>query len=120
MDEFYHKNIFGDVVDVNLQEEEDSPPLDKKGKEFDIFRFINVFGRRNKKESWILYQEAILAGVAPDRIFFTLMWKVKSMLLSKKTPELLKLSENLVIGYHMARRGEGEVETLIEKTLLSL
>jgi len=118
--EYYHKDLFGTVVDIDLQAEDESALLDKKGKEFDIFKFINAFSRRNKKESWILYQEAILAGVAPDRIFFTLMWKVKSMLLLKKTAELEKLSENLVIGYHMARRGEGEVETLIEKTLLSL
>lgn len=120
-EEFYHKNIFGDVVDVDLQfEAEDKPVLDKKGREFNIFPLTNTFGKGDKKQTWILYREAILAGVAAERIFFTLVWKVKSMLLSKRTPDLEKLSEALVIGYHEARRGKDEIETLIEKIILAL
>lgn len=113
MTEFYHKNIFGEAVDVDLQAEVDEKLLDKKGKEFDIFKFINAFGRGNKKESWVLYEKAIMAGVPAERIFFTLMWKVRSL-------GLIELSERLVVGYHEARRGKGEIETLIEKTILSL
>ena len=147
IDEFYHKDLFGKVIDVNLQEAEadEALPLDKKGNEFNIFTLTDAFGRRAKKEAWVLYQQALLAGVSAEEIFFKLFWQAKSMLLASRTQsaieadmksfpyskaksflknfklgELEKLSENLIVGYHKARRGEGEVETLVEKILLSL
>ena len=46
--------------------------------------------------------------------------KAKSFLKNFKSSELEKLSENLVTGYTLARRGEGEIETLIEKIILRL
>lgn len=121
-EEFYHKNIFGEAVDIDLQEKEggEAMLLDKKGKEFNIFALADAFGSRDKKRAWVLYQQALLAGVPAERIFFTLVWKVRSMLLLKKNFERELLSERLVIGYHQARRGEGEIETLVEKTILSL
>ena len=147
IEEFYHKNIFGAVVDINLGEVEEGelPLLDKKGKEFNIFTLTDAVGARKKKEAWILYQKALSAGVRAEEIFFKIVWQVKSMLLASRTKdvgetdmksfpynkaksflknfrlgELEKLSESLVIGYHRARRGEGEVETLVEKILLKL
>lgn len=146
-EEFYHKDIFGTVVDVNLNavEETESLPVDKHGKEFNIFALTDALGARNKREAWILYQKALSAGISADEIFFKLFWQVKSMLIALRTKsvsetdmkpfpynkaksylknfksgELEKLSENLVTGYILARRGEGEIETLIEKLLLKL
>ena len=46
--------------------------------------------------------------------------KAKSFLKNFRTSELQNLSEALVTGYYKARRGEGEVETLVEKILLGL
>lgn len=146
-DEFYHKDIFGSVVDINPSEveEDEKLPLDKKGREFNIFVLTDAIGARRKKEAWVLYQKALSAGVSAEEVFFKLVWIVKSMILASctskfsetdmkefpynkaksflknfKPGELEKLSENLIIGYHQARRGEGEVETLVEKTLLGL
>ena len=146
-EEFYHKNIFGDVIDIDLQEieEDEKLPLDKRGKEFNIFALTDAFGSRKKKDVWVLYQRAILLGVSAEEILFKLFWQLKSMLLAGRTKtafeadmkafpysksksflknfkpdELSKLSEDLIVGYHQARRGKGDVETLIEKTLLSL
>jgi len=146
-DEFYHKDIFGEVVDVNLGEVEDDEklPLDKKGKDFNIFALTDALGARNKKEAWIIYQKALAAGLSADEIFFKLFWQVKSMLIAGRTKnaeeadmktfpynkaksflknfelgELEKLSEDLVTGYYRARRGDGEITTLIEKILLKL
>lgn len=146
-EEFYHKDIFGIVVDVSPSAPEDIEklPLDKRGKEFNIFTLTDALGARNKKMAWVLYQKALLAGVSPEEIFFKLFWQVKSMLIASKTKnveetdmkpftynkskgflknfrqdELEKLSENLVTGYILARRGRGEIETLIEKLLLKL
>ncbi len=148
MDEFYHKDIFGTVVDINLgeaEEGEERPLFDKKGREFNIFALTDALGERKKKEAWILYQKALGAGLSVEEIFFKIVWQVKSMLIAAKTEsvgetdmkpfpyskaksflknfkpgELEKLSESLVIGYHSARRGEEEIETLVEKILLKL
>lgn len=146
-EEFYHKNIFGVVVDVNLGalEEDKKLLLDKKGREFNIFTLTDALGARDKKRAWILYQQALLAGLSAEEVFFKLVWQVKSLLLASRTRnveetdmkmfpyekaksflknfkpgELEKLSEDLIIGYHRARRGESKVEILVEKILLSL
>ena len=146
-DEFYHKDLFGAVVDINLGEieEDEKLPLDKKGREFNIFALTDALGARDKKRAWILYQQALVAGRSAEEVFFKLFWQAKTMLIASRTKsvgetdmkpfpyskaksflknfkqgELEKLSEDLVIGYHQARRGEGEVETLVEKILLGL
>lgn len=146
-DEFYHKDIFGAVVDVNLSAPEDEDVIwPKKRSDFNIFSLTDAIGGRKKKEAWILYQKALMTGVPAEVIFFqALVWQIKSMLIASKTKsvtetdmkpfpyskaksflknfkdgELEKLSEDLVIGYNLARRGEGEVETLVEKILLGL
>ena len=70
-EEFYHKDIFGAVVDINPSALEDieKMPLDKKGNEFNIFSLTDAVGARNKKEAWVLYQKALLAGVSAEEIF---------------------------------------------------
>ena len=148
-EEFYHQDLFGTVVDVNLGEEEE-PSFTKAsegqgGIKFNIFALTDAFGSRKKKEAWILYQGALLNGVSAEEVFYKIIWQIKSMLLASKTKsvaetdmkpfsyskaksflknfkqeELKNLSQDLVIGYNLARRGEGNIETLIEKTILGL
>lgn len=148
-EEFYHKNIFGDVVDVAPSEEEldeEARPLfDKKGREFNIFALTDAIAARKKKDAWVLYQKALGAGLVAEEIFWKVTWAIKNLLIAKNTKtaletdmksfpyskakgalknwkdgELERLSLSLVTGYHNARRGEGEIDTLIEKTLLRL
>lgn len=147
-EEFYHKDIFGAVVDLDLARVEDDsekPLFDKRGLEFNIFSLTDAFGRRNKKEAWTIYQKALLARLSAEEIFFKIFWQVKSMLIALRTEsvnetdmkpfpynkakgflknfkeeELKKISEDLVLGYYEARRGRGEIETLVEKILLKL
>ena len=151
-DEFYHKNIFGAVVDTNLTNEERSDlNTDSQGlalgsrREFNIFALTDALGARERREAWILYQKALGAGLSAEEIFFKIVWQVKSMLIASRTrnvgetdmkafpynkaksflknfkpSELEKLSESLAIGYTLVRRGKGEIETLVEKMLLSL
>ncbi|MDQ3089709.1 MAG: hypothetical protein M3Q24_00970 [bacterium] len=116
----------------------------KKKEVFNIFLFSDAIGERNKKNAWILYQKAIFSGLVPEEIFWKLVAPVRTMLIAKKTTaeasglhpyaykkaksflrnfkegELENLSEELVIGYHEARLGKGEIETLLEKTILKL
>jgi len=146
-EEFYHKNIFGTVVDIDLNAEEQEEKIlrGKTGREFNVFTLTDAFGARRKKEAWVIYQKALSLGVSAEEVFFKLFWLVKSMLIVLKTKsvtetdmkifpynkakgflvnfspgELEKLSEDLVIGYHEVRSGRGEINVLIEKILLSL
>ncbi len=136
-------DIFGGQVEVNLEEEEISTA--KPRGEFNIFALTDAVGARDKRQAWVFYQKALASGMVADEIFWRVTWIVKSMLLASKTKssaetdmkefpyrkakgyannfspvELEKLSETLVIGYHNARRGIGEIETLLEKLILSL
>ena len=146
MEDFYHKNIFGEVVDIDFAEEtEASEEVKARRSDFNVFSLTDAVGARDKKNSWVLYQKALASGMVAEEIFWKIFWIVKAMLIASKTKsyeetdmkefpykkakgfsknfsdeELKNLSETLVIGYHNARRGIGEIETLIEKILLGL
>ncbi|MEK7461616.1 MAG: hypothetical protein AAB586_00900 [Patescibacteria group bacterium] len=147
-EEFYHKNIFGNIVDVDLNLVEDEERLvsfDKKDREFNIFTFTDAVGSRQKKQSWVLYRKALSTGISAEEIFYKLVWQIKSLLIASKTKnageadmktfpynrarsflknfkinELEALSESLVVGYNSVRRGKEEMETFVEKILLNL
>ncbi len=144
-EEFYGKNLFGDVVNVGLLEPKEEEIIEKAGREFNIFPLTDAIGARDKRNAWIVYEQALASGMVADEIFWRVMWGVKSLLLAAKTEsaeeaglnpfvykksksflenwkleELENLSESLVVGYHNARRGIGEMETMIEKVLLNL
>ncbi len=112
---------------------------------FNIFTLTDAIGARKKREAWVFYQKALASGMVAEEVFYKLVWQIKTMLTVSRTKsvaetdmkpfpynkakgflknfstqELEKLSEKLVLGYHRARRGEGEIETLVEKTLLRL
>ena len=112
---------------------------------FNIWALTDAIGARKKRDAWVLYQKALAAGLVPEEVFYKLVWQTKTMLIASKTKsaaeadmklfpynkaksflknfqpgELEKFSEDLVLGYHLARRGEGEIGTLVEKTLLKL
>jgi DNA polymerase III delta subunit len=146
MTEFYAQNIFGDEVNVDLNAEEEIIKSAAKKESFNIFTLTDAIGSRNKKNAWILYQQALASGMVADDIFWrAIAWEIKTLLLASKTAnaveaglnpfvyqkakaysknfksgELEQISEDLVVGYHNARRGIGEIETLIEKMLLGL
>lgn len=142
--EMYAANLFGEKVKAPKETEEDliGP---KARAEFNIFALTDAIGARKKRDAWVLYQKALASGMAPEEVFYKLVWQAKTMLVAKNTKsvaetdmkpfpynkakgflknfkegEIEELSESLVEGYHQARRGEGEIETLVEKTLLKL
>lgn len=145
-DDYYGKNLFGETVDVGMEEADDELDLgDKDDKRFNIFLLTDAVGVRDKRNAWIIYRRAIASGMSAEEIFWRVMWVVKSMLLASRTKdsgetdmkpfpynkaksflkdwkreELEALSEKLVVGYHEARRGRGEIETLLEKAILAL
>lgn len=144
-EEFYGLNLFGERVDISPTSEKEVEVVEKAGKEFNIFPLTDAIGERDKRKAWVVYRQALASGMTADEIFWRVMWGVKALLLSAKTnsaeesglnpfvykksksllknwntEELESLSESLVVGYHNARRGVGDMETMIEKILLTL
>ena len=147
--EFYHKDIFGSVVDLNLSVDDEISDAVKAASAdkgfFDTFAFTDALAERKKKDAWVLYQKALASGLVAEQLFYRAMWMMKTLLTVMRTKsaeeagmktfpynkakgflrnwkegEIEKLSQELVEGYHKARRGEGEIETMLEKVLLSL
>lgn len=148
-EEFYHKDIFGEVVNIRLDDlGEDkfilNSSLEKVGVGFNPFSITDAFGARDKKRAWVLYQQALLSGLSPEEIFWKLVWQIKSLLVAAKTgsvaetdmkpfpynkaksllkywqlDELQKFSEDMVRSYYETRRGK-DTEIVLEKIILSL
>lgn len=143
--EYYSTNLFGEKMEAPFEDSEEDLIGPKARAEFNIWALTDAIGARKKRDAWVLYQKALASGMVPEEVFYKLVWQVKTMLVAEKTRsageadmkpfpynkakgnlknfksgELEKLSESLVLGYHAARRGEGEIETLVEKTLLRL
>lgn len=146
-EDFYHKDIFGNTIDLDLEEEVEEVKLTKPAPEldFNIFAFTDAVGARNKKDAWVLYQRALGQGQVPEQLFYKVFWLVRTMLLAErcatageaglnpfvyqksksflknfKPGEVEKLSERLVCMYHDARRGLVDFEFGLEKIILSL
>jgi DNA polymerase III gamma/tau subunit len=127
-------------VAVKAQEFSVSPPS-----EFNIYSIVDAFAARNKNEAWLLYEEALLSGVAPEEVLWKIIWQVQNMLLVKKTKdekelnlkpfvlgktkraaqkfeigELEKLSGELVDLYHETYLGSEEFEFGLERVLLGV
>ncbi len=144
-EEFYGLNLFGERVEIDLAKEEVYTEVVSRENDFNVFALTDAIGARDKRSAWTIYEKALASGLTADEIFWRVMWGVKTLLLSAKTSsaeeaglnpfvykksksflknwkveELEKLSFSLVTGYHDARRGIGEMETMIEKTILKL
>lgn len=146
--EMYATDLFGETPTKEIVDSftlSDAQGLTLGRQPFNIWALTDAIGARKKKDAWVLYQKALASGMVPEEVFYKLVWQVKNMLLVGKTKsvtetemkpypyqkakefvrnfkpgELEKLSESIVLGYHKARRGIGEIETLVEKTLLKL
>ena len=115
---------------------------EKKWGEFNIFQLSDALGMRDKKTLWVLYTKAINAGKTGEEIAGTLFWQLKSMILvsrgegkslnpfvankaksflkNYKQEELEKFSLQLIRDYHEAHRGRFELETALERFVLSV
>jgi DNA polymerase III delta subunit len=107
-----------------------------------LFRICDAFVLRERSNAWILYQEAVAAGVSEKEIFFKIVWAVKSLLIiksgggrslkgfvaakyKKAAPlfggdELKKISSDLLELYHKDRYGLSELGTGMEKMILKI
>jgi hypothetical protein len=119
--------------------------LAQKGEKIDFFEFSDALGKRDKRELWVLYQDALAEQVPAEEVHGIFFWQIKSMLLSQKsrTPEeagmkpypfqkakeysrnfkegeLESISSKLVSMYHEAHRGNIDFFVSLEKFILEL
>lgn len=111
---------------------------------FNIFSLGDALGKRNKKDLWVLYQQALGNNMSPEEISGTLFWSIKNMTLMKtmtgggdaglsptvapkarsaaknySLEELHAMSRSLVHAYHEGHRG-GDMAVELEEFILKL
>ena len=117
----------------------------KKKFEFNIFSLTDAFGKRDRKNLWVLYQKASASGAIPEEIHGILFWQVKNMILASETGsateaglapfpfmkakqflknytlnELKHISSKLVTLYHDSHRGIHDFEIALERFVLTI
>lgn len=118
---------------------------EKKKPDFNVFSLTDAFGRRDKKNLWVLFQKAVASGAVPEEIHGILFWQLKSMLVVSTTKtageagvmpfvftkaksflknyseeELRELSSKFVSLYHDSHRGIHDFEIALERFVLTL
>lgn len=112
---------------------------------FNVFSLTDVFGKRDKKNLWMLYNEALSQDVAPEEVQGILFWQLKSMIVAGKSEnaqesglnpyvfqksksfaknfgeeEMKKLSSALISVYHDSRRGIHDFGIALERFILNI
>ena len=115
------------------------------GERFNVFALSDALARRDKKALWVLFQQAVHAGISPEELAGTFMWQIKSMrlvsrtksaeeaglkpfvytkaqrALAKFTPEEIDgMSRELIALYHDARLGKRDMDIALERFVLAL
>ncbi len=139
------KKIAEGIGETKVKIEEFSSKKIDNRPEFNIFSLGDALGKRNKKELWVLYQEAVGSGLTPEEISGTLFWAVKNLALAKGAKngddagmspfvakksrafvenytqeEIKNLSHSLVTIYHEAHRGGEPMDIALERFILSV
>jgi hypothetical protein len=116
-----------------------------KKETYNIFYITDGLLARDKKKLWIDYVDLLSKGAAAEEIHGILFWQVKNMILTScadsmketgltpyqyknaltgsrkyKEDELLKMSSDLVEMTHKVRSGEGDLDVMLEKWVLSV
>lgn len=107
----------------------------EKAEKFNVFALTDAFAKKDKKETWVLMQKALISGVPAQELVNILTWSIKSLILvkgKKDIPEdvkktglnpfvfkkalsasrawdelaLKKALQDIVFLYHDERRGE--------------
>lgn len=116
--------------------------LGTKKESFNIFSLADALGMRDKKALWVLFTRALASGKSSEEISGTLFWQLKNLLIVEagggktlspfvvskakrfsknfKQGELQSLALALVTAYNEAHRGGVDLETSLERFILSV
>jgi DNA polymerase III delta subunit len=114
-------------------------------RDFNIFSLTDAFGRRDRKQLWVLYNKAKMKDISDEEIHGIIFWQIKSMILASSSRsaaesglkpfvyqkslgfvrnfqagELEKTSSRLVSLYHDARRGITDFSIALEQFILEV
>lgn len=109
-----------------------------------IFTITDKLLARDKKGLWVSYIDLVSQGIPAEEIHGVFFWAVKNMIIAErvgdqkesglapfsyskaltggrnyKSDELQKMSSDLVEMTHRVRRGEGDMEVMLEKWILA-
>lgn len=112
---------------------------------FNAFALSDALAQRDKKTLWVLLARAKNAGLSAEEIIGTLFWQLKMMRMAAQTRsaeeadmkpfvytkakrgaahfkdgELAALSEKIVVLYHDARLGKGDIDRVLEQWVLGM
>lgn len=138
------KDIAKEIVRDTTESFEYSKKTDDRPP-FNIFSLGDALGERNKKELWVLYQQAVGAGCSSEEISGTIFWAIKNMALLKQArkgddsglnpfvarkarvfashytrEEIISLSRQMISLYHEAHRGGEPMDIALERFILNL
>lgn len=114
-------------------------------KDFNVFSLTDAFGKRDRKQLWVLYTKAKRKNISDEEIHGILFWQIKAMFQAQsassakeaglnpfvyqksqgflrnfRPEELTATSSKLVSLYHNSRRGIHDFEVALEKFILEL
>jgi DNA polymerase III delta subunit len=117
----------------------------EKKETFNIFALTDAFVKRDKKNLWVMLQQAWKEGVPNEEIIGLLFWQAKMLLLAKKTKsadeagqkpfvydkakralaqypnnDIERVTEELVQAYHDGHLGVRDTSLALEKWVLTL
>ncbi len=132
-------------VTANAKQVQVFEKVESKKPSFNIFSITDHLIKKDKKHLWISYIDLLDLGAGAEEIHGILFWQIKNMLLASRATsqtetglspfvyknalsgsrnfdrdELVELSSKLVDITHRVRRGEGEMEVMLEKWVLEL
>jgi len=95
----------------------------KKAEPLNVFAISDAMTKGDRKTFWLLLMRAREAGIPPEQICGILAWKARSLLAisytSAEKAKNHKLSRQLVMLYHDAHRGAGDLNLLLEQFALT-
>ena len=145
---FLEKEIHPDILKVvrkDAQEVIVTEELSRPESKFNVFALADALGLRDKKTLWVLYQRALREGISGEQLHGTFFWQIKMMVLAGvaksakeagvsefpfnkarrylknfSRQELESFSSALVNIYHDSHRGLYELDSALERFILSI
>lgn len=110
---------YGKYATISVFEEKKVAQVPK----VNTFAIADAFGRRDKVQAWVLYNDAIENGIEPEAISGIIFWKIKNLVQTGSRifslSELRYMSGELVALYHKAHRGEADFTIGLEQFILA-
>ena len=114
-------------------------------KGFNVFSIVDAFSSKRRQDLWVVFQQALMAGVDPEEVLWKLEWSIKNLLLVKRSTnskdsglapfplkkamrdaknfseeELVKLHGGLVDLYHQTRFESKDLQVELERFILGV